>query len=90
MNQRGSGNSAKKALNIFKWIYAIEGIFAGILGVLLLANQNNEELVKTSNSLANNYNFELPDGMSLAVFLEITFIFAVISLYALYVVRKEA
>ena len=76
-----SNDSAKKTLNVFKWIYIIEGIFTGLLGVLFLANKNNNDLIKISDNLVNTSNLQLPDGMSLAVFLGTTFVFAAIFIF---------
>ena len=76
-----SSDSAKKTLGVFKWIYIIEGIFTCLLGVLFFANQNNEELVKISDNLVNTSNLQLPDGMSLAVFLGTTFVFGAIFIF---------
>lgn len=69
-----SSDSAKKALSIFKWIYIIEGVFSALFGILFFAFQNNEALVKVSDNLVNTSNIKLPDGMSLAVFLGISFV----------------
>ena len=64
-----NSDSAKKALGLFKWIYIIEGVFTGLLGVLFFVNQNNEALVKASDNIVNTSSIQLPDGMSLALFM---------------------
>lgn len=69
-----SNESAKKTLGVFKWIYIIEGIFSGLIGVLFFVYQNHEALIKASDKIINTSNFKLPDGMSLAVFLGIAFV----------------
>lgn len=76
-----NGDSAKKALGIFKWIYIIEGIFAGLLGVLFFVFQNSEPLVKASDELVNTSNIQLPGGMSLGVFMGTVFVFAAIFIF---------
>ena len=76
-----SSESAKKALGVFKWIYIIEGVFAGLLGVLFLANQNHEALIKASDNLVNTSNIQFPDGISLAVFLGTGFVMIAIFIF---------
>lgn len=73
-----SSDSAKKALGIFKWIYIIEGVFTGLLGVLFLVYQNHEALVKASDNFINTSSVQLPDGMSLAVYIGTVLCFAAV------------
>lgn len=62
-------NVGEKALGVFKWIYIIRGIFICLLGILFLALQNNDALVKASDSVVNTSSIQLPDGVSLVVFM---------------------